>query len=108
MLIGRLKINDTVASGVTVTAIRRDGAYSEITFSTGATRRVHKTRHVADLGFGHITARSLDRRAWVSTRDVRASSPEWRGEKRGQRGEKVIERFPSYDSRAVTEQHHSM
>lgn len=103
MLIGQVKIDDELGHGVTVTKIRRKGEYTEGMLSTGQPFRLHKTKHVAELFIGHLPARSLRDSVPPVVKDVRASSPNWRGQFAGRKGERVIAKYAGYDARALRE-----
>lgn len=103
MLIGRVKIGETLGHGVTVTELRRKGEYTHGMLSTGQPFRLHKTQHVAELFIGHLPARTLRDSVPPMAHEVRVSTRYWRGEFAGKPGERVIAKYAGYDARALRE-----
>ncbi len=98
MLVGRLRINDQIGH-LTITGLKRKGEFLKITFSDHRVMVCHKTQEVdLDVEIGApITAGTMP-----TVRKVRVTSPKWRGESDGRKGEKVISDFP-FNDRAASE-----
>ncbi len=97
MLIGELKPNMQVGSGVTVRAVKRgSNGFTTVTLSTGRKVTLHKSRHVAELFIGHLPARTLGDSPAPKLRDVRVTSREWRGERDGKQGDRITVTIAAY------------
>ncbi len=89
MRVSELRVGTQLMNGrITVTALKRQGAYSEITLSSGdATRtvRLHKTQSIATVLVG--VCETVASTGWLQVRPhvVRASDPKWRSQSDGVR-----------------------
>jgi len=99
-MLGKSLRKGTTLGAHTVTDVRRNGAFSLVTLSNGATFTVHKYGSVRDavrtltMPAGPVPVR----RQWApEIHKVRFSSQEWRGETDGKRGERLIARNGSWD-----------
>lgn len=103
MLIGQLKVDMSLGTGVTVVSLRRRGEHTRVILSTGTDMTLHKTRQVADLFVGHLPARTFMRSPRPDIKDIRATSRDWRGENVGRKGERFIAKTVAYDRLANDE-----